>query len=597
MSQTEYVRGSLAAQIETEVQTYLTGVVTISEDNSFSQAKLVRRIALFENHIYPTGKFDSAGNYKFWFDIQTQRVGSEVKNIDFDTKDIKVESDRKIDLLPTIITNLSLKRWLRENGQAEELNSGIEEGAAWGNVAWKKVRGSYERVDLKNFYVINQTVKSLNETPVIERHEFSQSDLRAMSQKWNYVPEVLKGCKSDSYSETAESIQTATTVPYYEIYERNGEVCLKDLKEYNGDRIEDGDDEKYVLAKVIGAGVKGSGSSSIDIKYVLFAKEISKMPYKEYHRGRYKGRWFREGIIELLFDCQVRANQIGNQLAQGLEWASKTFFYSNDLKLIQNVLSDLRNGDILKSSDIKQVPVVMTGFTELANEWNRILTLADAITNSLEIVQGITPASGTPLGTSQLVNQNSNKLYDFIREKIAIPFSEIFEDWIVPQLVSELKVKDIIKLMGDSDMMDELYKLVVDSWYIDNLIEIGPHTKEIADTLKTEKLDELKKRPQLLMVGLQQVFDDFKPSVSCVITGENSTLPTDLQNLAEFIGLEQDPIRRTALIEIAMRKKGIDVGSLPKTPPQPPQPVQSQGQGIPQGAVIPARKVAQATVA
>ena len=48
-----------------------------------------------------------------------------------------------------------------------------------------------------------------------------------------------------------------------------------------------------------------------------------------------------------------------------------------------------------------------------------------------------------------------------------------------------------------------------------------------------------------------------------------------MQDLATFIQLEIDPIRRQALIELAMAKKNIDVASLPKSEPQPlPQPSQ-----------------------
>src|SRR3990167_5298886 len=122
----ESVQSGLKAQIENEIQQYLTGVVQVSEDNNYSQSKLVRRISLFENHIYPTGKFDSQGNYKFWFDLSSSRIDSEVKNLDFDTKNVTAYSDRKIDELPNVITNLKIKEWLRENGQAEELNSAIE---------------------------------------------------------------------------------------------------------------------------------------------------------------------------------------------------------------------------------------------------------------------------------------------------------------------------------------------------------------------------------------------------------------------------------------------------------------------------------------
>jgi hypothetical protein len=54
-----------------------------------------------------------------------------------------------------------------------------------------------------------------------------------------------------------------------------------------------------------------------------------------------------------------------------------------------------------------------------------------------------------------------------------------------------------------------------------------------------------------------------------VIVGENTNKVEELQTLATFIQMEGDPVRRTALIEMVMAKKGIDVAKLPKTPPQP----------------------------
>ena len=156
----------LAKQIEQEVSQYLSEVVNVGEGHDFSQYKLVKRISLFENHIYPTGKFDSQGNYKYWFDIITPRIDSEVKNIDFDTKDILVYSDRKNDDLACLICNLKIKEYLRETGQAEEINSTIEEGSGWGNVLWKRVQGTYERCDLRNTYIINQTARNVDQTPL-----------------------------------------------------------------------------------------------------------------------------------------------------------------------------------------------------------------------------------------------------------------------------------------------------------------------------------------------------------------------------------------------------------------------------------------------
>ena len=566
---------TLSSQISKEIQQFQTEVVPISDSHDFSQYKLVRRINLFENHIYPTGKFDSQGNYKYWFDVINSRIDSEVKNINFGTKDARVYSELKLDTIPCLVANLKLGEYLKDTGQAEEINSAIEEGSGWGNVVWKKVKGGYERVDLKNFYVVNQTAKDLNETPAIERHQLSSTDLRAMIGVWDNVKEVLESCSSKTYKTELSLQGQDTTVPYYDTYERNGEVCLKDLKETRGEEFEEGDKDKYVLAKVIGVGEKGT-TSGVEIKYILFADTISKMPYKEYHRSRYKGRWWREGLYELLFDIQVRANQIGNQIAQGLEYASKKVLYSPDKLLIQNIMTDMKNGDIVRASALNSVDFRMEGFDQLVAEWNRLINLANDIANSREVVQGQSLPSGTTLGAYNMLNVNANKLFVFIREKLAIPLSEILQEVVVVDLIKNLKLKDILTLTGDSDMLERLQEAIVEDWYLQNLAILPPHTKEIADTIKQSQLEELKKRPQLMMKGIKMLFDGFKPRVRVDITGESLNLDADLQTLSVFIGMEGDLVRRTALIEMAMKKKSIDVANLPKSPPQPVvSPIQS----------------------
>lgn len=565
----------LSGQMEQEITQYLTRVVNIGDVFDYSQYKLTRRIFLFENKIYPTGKFDSQGNYKFWFDIITPRIEAEIKNIDFDTKNVLAYSERKNDELPTIITNLRIKEYMRNTGQAEEINSAIEEGSGWGNVVWKKVKKSYERVDLRNFYVINQTARTLDETPVIERHQFTSSDLRKKKGVWNdtNIDLVLSNCKSDTYKSEVAAQTQDTTVPYYEIYERNGDVSVKDLKETQGELPLEGDENRYVFARVIGAGTASKSSTTgPSIPYILYAEELTGKTnssiYKEYHRSRYKGRWWREGLYELLFDLQVRANMIGNQIALGLEGASRQILGSADKLVIQNVMSDLKNGDIIKTSDLKQIDLRMHAFDQLIADWNRIMAMANEIANSREIVQGDSLPSGTPFRMGALLNQNANKLFDFIREKLAIPFSEIFEEWLIPEMLRDMKAKDVLRLTGDPDMLARLYQLIVDDWYLKNLINIGPHTPEIAVALKEQKLAELKARPQLMMSGIQEVFREYAPHVCVVITGENSTLDADLQTYATFIEMEADPVRRSALIEMMMKKKGVDVAGLPKSEPQ-----------------------------
>ncbi len=566
--------------IEREIEEYLTGQVQISDGYWFSQHRLIKRIMIYDNGVYPDGKIDSQGNYKYWFDIIGPRIDSEVKNVDFDTKNVFLFSDKAKDSTPLFLANAKLRDFLKETGKATEINESVEQGAGWGNVVWKKIKDNYFKPDLKNFYVINQTARTLNETPVIERAELTQSDLRKKKGTWNNVTEALLTAGRKQFRSMLDQNYKADEEKetlYYEVFERNGEVSEEALFEAQGK--EGGDKDKYILAKVIvtGIGPQSESQDKSSEKIVLFAEEIKEMPYKEYHRGRYKGRWMRAGIVEILFDIQTRANEIGNQIARGLEWASKTIFQTNDKLIAQNVMTDMLNGHIVKTTGLKQVQTRMEGFDQLIADWNRLMKEADRLTNSFEIVQGETLPSGTPFRLGALLNVNANKLYEFIREKLGLVYEKIFEEWIIPDLIKELKGKEILRIADDENFLKRYYGAIANSWYLRNLFAIGPHTREEAETLKQNKIKELQERPQALIKYSKGMFKDFKPRAKVVITGENVRIATELESLSTFIALEQDPIRRTALIEKAMRLTGIDAESLPKSTPE-----QMSGRKLPQ---------------
>lgn len=546
--------------IENEINDYLTKDTEISENYRFSQYKLIKRIVLFANAIYPKGKLDKQGNYKYWIDIISPRIDSEVKNIDFDTKDILLFSDSRKDTGTMILCNLSLREWMRDTGTAEEINDAVEEGAGWGNVVWKKVKDGFEKVDLKNFYVINQTARTLESSPVIERHVMTQSDLRMKKNVWKNIDDVIKTCGNKTFSATPNGTSESKETPYFEVFERNGEIAESALLEAQGKT--GGDDNKYVLAKIICVGL-GKGSTSG--KYVLYAKEIPEMPYREYHRGRYNGRWFRIGIYELLMDIQTRANEISNQIAIGLGWASKTIFKSSDALLRRNIMKQLNSGSVIKTNNLDQLNVRMEGLDQLIADWNRLMTHADRLCNSYEVITGEGMPANTSFKLGNLIDANAGKLFTFIRQKLSLSLQAVFQDWIVDDLIGDLKRQTVLRLTGDEAGITRLYETMIDGWYINNLLSFPPHSAEQALEIKQSKLKEVLRNPVKYIDTEKGWLDGIKPRVTVLISGENSNLIKDLETLATFIALEADPVRRTALIELAMSKKGINVADLPKT--------------------------------
>ena len=82
------------------------------------------------------------------------------------------------------------------------------------------------------------------------------------------------------------------------------------------------------------------------------------------------------------------------------------------------------------------------------------------------------------------------------------------------------------------------------------------------------KIQELLTNKEIVVKLEKEMWDDFKPRAMVVITGENVNVVAELETLQNFIQLEADPIRRSALVTLALKKKGIDVDKLPKTPDQ-----------------------------
>lgn len=550
---------SLFKRIETEIDNYLTNKVEISPEVYFSQYQLIKRLYKFKNKDLNKGsKINEDLSYDYYFDIISPRCDSEVKNLRFDTKNIMVFSQNpRKDFAAVYISNTQLKDWMMENGEDDKLKAAVEEFTANGNVLFKRVPGGYERTDPLNTVITNIKAETVEDTAVIERHEMTASQLVSM-EGWKEVDDVIENCGNKFFQTSELTSESETTGNVYEIYEYTGEVSDKEFQELKGKT--DGKENEYYLAKVIVAGLSKTGSSE---KYTLFAERLNEKDtmfdyYVDAHRGPYKGRFWREGMYEILFDHQIRANEIGNQLATGLEWASKVFFQSSDQSILANIRADMENGDIITAKDLKQVDVRMQALDQLIADWNRLNADADKIANSFEVVRGDTPPSGTPFRMGVLMDQNAGKLFVLLRQKISMPYRRVFREWVLPELVKGLKGQDIFRLVGDADMLDQFREIAVESWYTENLVAIGPHTREQAEALKQEKLDDLRNSDPVIE-NSKEIWKSVLPRLMVTITGENSDIQDQLQDLVNLVGLEQDPDRIAWILDAIYKARNIPI--------------------------------------
>jgi hypothetical protein len=559
------IQSTLFKRLESEIGSYISGKIEISPGVHFSQHNLINRIYKFRNRDLTGEKINPDLSYNYYFDITSPRADNEIKNLRFDTKNIMVFSQNPIkDFAAVFLSNATLKSWMSKKGEDIKLKSSVEEFVANGNIGFKRVDGGYEIIDVLNTYVTNQKAQTIDDTDILERHEMTASQLKGMKQ-WDQenIDLVIENLGNKSFKASTQTTPISATGKRYEVFEFTGEVNELEFNQAKGK--DTGDENKYFLAKVVVAGLKESGTGE---KYTLFADKLTGTMSDHYifaHRGKFEGRFWRVGMYELLFDHQIRANEIGNQLARGLEWASKVIFRSGDAKVLQNIRADMDNGDIVITDDLQQVDVRMRSLDQLIADWNRLMTDADKLSNSYEVTRGDTPPSNTPFRMGLLMDQNAGKLFVLLRQKITLPYKRVFKEWVLPELIKDMKGKDVFRFVGETDIMDQLREILVDSWYAQNLVAIGPHTKETAVAIKEEKLEEIKKADPAIK-NTKKIWEAVMPRLFVTITGENYDLSEQLQDLTQLIGFEQDPERINWILDQIYRSRNIPI------PPRQPQP-------------------------
>lgn len=567
------LKSPLHSRIETEINNYLSRKVEVSGGVFFSQHQTINRIYKFKNRDLSGSKLNSDLSYDYYFDIVSPRADSEVKNLRFDTKHVLAFSQNPRKDFPAVfISNAMLKSWMAENGEGLKLKAAVEEFTGNGNIGFKKVDGGYETTDALNTYITNQKAETIDDTDLIERHELTASQIKGMSA-WDQdvAIEVIKDLGNKTFTASKLTTPIESTGNKYEIYEYTGEVNEAEFNQIK--EIEGGDEHNYFLAKVIVAGLEKGGKGK---KYTLFAEKIGGKLSDHYiyaHRGRYEGRFWRVGMYELLFDHQIRANEIGNQLARGMEWASKVVFRSKDSKVLQNIRADLDNGDVVITDDLQQVDVRMRGMDQLIADWNRLLIDADQLSNSSEVVRGDSSPAGTPFRLGALQDANAGKMFTLLRQKITLPYKRVFREWILPELIKDLKGEDVFRFVGEIEILDQLREIMANSWYVENLVKIGPHTKEIAEAIKAEKMDELRQSDPVIE-NTKEIWKGVLPRIFITITGENSDAADNIQDMVQLMQLEQDPARLAFLLDSVYKIRGIPV---PPTPEEEPAETQLVG--------------------
>jgi hypothetical protein len=156
--------------------------------------------------------------------------------------------------------------------------------------------------------------------------------------------------------------------------------------------------------------------------------------------------------------------------------------------------------EILTTEEGKRIDQIDTTPRNIRLFENSIVEWEDnarTIASAQESIAGEQPASGTPFKLQELITAEAHSLHEYRKGKLATHIEEIYRDWIIPHIVTEINQGqefladlDLDELQGIADniVINEANKLIKEKIFNGELVE-----KEEVETYKKQVRDNFMK--------------------------------------------------------------------------------------------------------
>lgn len=582
-------------KIRKEVDDFLYTETNIVDGYSFSQYDTIKKIHLYMNDQFETESEDD----RIFYNIVKYRREAIARFLDIDTKDIKLMAINPKSYWGTHFLEQELKYWLKKNKFGMLLNDMATELATFGSCVLRKTRKGAEIVDLRRMF-IDPSVKDILDSRFITiKHYLTPSELiEKKKDGWDSdaIDRILERAEeklsmsNTSYEDGIGQAGVSST-PIIEVYERFGELSEDECKEYGIDT--DKSFEKTITIVAEPYDIRHTTDTngiehSEEMGEILMAKRwVGEYPFRDVHYSKTAGRWLGVGVVEDLFNAQERMNEIENQKRISMELSALHIFQTADDTIVQNVLTDLQSGDVIKSK---------SGFSPLANEernlpafqtehdnWN---VLADRISFANDVVTGNAIPASTPATNAVIQNTNSISVFLFKRQNFSLFLQEFFNELVLPQCLKDLSSEHILRYVGDPATLPVVDQVYINEEVAMEVLKRGrPMSMEEIEATKMSAKERLSKTGSQRFLNMKERFYDdleFEFDINISNEQENVQLLTQntfslMQGLISAPQLIEDPVFKTLFFDYA-EKVGINPARL--------EAAMAQRQTQPQGGMI-----------
>lgn len=570
---------NIFSTIRSEIDDFIYNSIEVVPGYLFNQYDTIRRC-----HLYLNSKFLDSANYqnkeKIFYNINKYRRDIAAKFLNIDTKDIRLWEMNPKSKWSTFIFEKELKLWMKKNKIGKLLNDIAVEGPSFGSVVLRKTKKSAAMVDLRRLF-LDPTVETIQKSRFITiKHILTSSELREkIKDGWDEdaIESIIDeknrlGNKSDapmSYEKNSMS-NVIRSSPYYEIYERFGEVP----KSYFG-----GTDNRltrsiFIVYNPYSIWNDESGNYKGENGKVLFKSKWTKpYPFKDYHYSKTMGRWLGIGVVEDLFESQERRNELANQKRISMEISTIHLFQTTGKNIVNNILSDLKSGDVLEAGpDGEITPIVNEerNLNAFSSEEEQYDMLADKLSFATAQAGGDPLPSSTPATSAVIQQNNTTSLFGFKRENLALFIQDFFVDFVLPNVLDDISDDHILRFTGTPDDLQKLDQGYIDVLTRDFIFKTTfstgrvPSQEEI-DLIKQNYALVLKKEGGTRFVDVKKgFFDDIEFEFDIMIGNEQENVALIAQNMFQILtaigqnpGLLDNPVTKTLIFEYA-QKIGIN---------------------------------------
>jgi len=577
---------TILRHVNDEVRNFKTKPVQVVPGLTFNQYEMVKLIFYYYNSKYTTGDVDDEGDRKYFYNIVKNPCKVFSKAIDFDTKNIRLLTAGGGDPLKTWFMERDLKYWMREQQFGKVLNRIFRELPIFGSVVLKIVNGTPYFVDLRNF-IVDPSAETLKDANfIIEKHNLTVGQFRARAKEM--------GWSDGKMNQVIAEFRKMQDTSHIRLYERYGEVNVggdtNPRYEYHRTFIADvGIDQldQYGRIEVEHSGVQ------------LESKKWDKdLPYWEFHAEKIAGRWLGVGVVEALIEPQVRENELANVQAKATYWMGLQVFQTRDGAISRNLLTDVRNGEIINvDSEITKVDISERNLAYFNQDGEKWMRNRDELTFSYDVVQGERLPAGTPLGSAQLAVNQTLSYFEGIQEEVALVVKEMLYKVVIPQFEKERTLEHTLRLVGED--LNTYIGMIKNEYVFKEVIRIAVNkgvllTEEEVDAIGIGVEEAIMSEGEKLIEVPVGFYKDVKYDVDIDITGESmdtrvrsATLFAILQAITTDPSMTTDPVKRKILLTLG-EDGGVNMNDILGVPPTRPEdvvPPEMQGNGGAGGGV------------